>query len=177
MKKFAIASILALAAVAASAVEVGVNTSRTYGGENRNGTGITVSQSFGKFGVEGSADRYTDGGINQSRFGLVGTYPVAKIGSVSLVAKAGVAYLDNTGAFTTVNSVTTCRGRSSQCMTSTSTSSNTVSDGFVGVVGVGASMPLTSKLSATVDYRYQQGQTRVNAFDGSTVHAGLKYSF
>jgi hypothetical protein len=32
-------------------------------------------------------------------------------------------------------------------------------------------------LAATVDYRRQEGQNRVNAFDGNQVAVGLKYSF
>lgn len=177
MKKFAIASVIALAATAASALDLGVNASRTYGGADRNGYGLTVGQSFGAFGAEASVDRYTGSGIDQNRWSLVGTMPVATVGKVSLTAKAGVAYLDNQGTLTSDSAVTTCRGRSAQCMTSTSTTSSEVANGFAGVVGVGASMPLTDKLSATVDYRYQRGQDRVNAFNGSTVNAGLKYKF
>jgi hypothetical protein len=32
-------------------------------------------------------------------------------------------------------------------------------------------------LAATVDYRRQEGQKSVNAFDGNQVAVGLKYSF
>lgn len=177
MKKIVFATVLALAATAASALDLGVNASRTYGGVDRNGGGITLSQNFGKVGAELGFDRYTNNGIDQNRWSLVGAYPVTKFGPVTLAAKAGVAYLDNKGTFTTVDSITSCRGRSHVCMTSTSTSSNEISNGFAGVVGLGASMPITNKLAATVDYRYQRGQARVDAFNGSTVSAGVKYSF
>lgn len=177
MKKFVIATAFALAATAASALDLGVNAGRTYGGADRNGLGLTVSQNYGKFGAEAGFDRFTNNGIDQSRFSLVGTYPVAKVGSVSLTAKAGVAYLNNTSTLTTASEVTSCRGRSGQCMTSTSTSTTGVSDGFAGVVGVGAAMPLTNKLALTVDYRYQRGQDRVNAFNGSNISAGVRYTF
>ena len=51
MKKIAIASLIALAAVSASALEVGVTAAREYTGTNTNGTGITLGQKFGKVGV------------------------------------------------------------------------------------------------------------------------------
>jgi hypothetical protein len=52
MKNILIASILALAAFSASAVELGVNGSYDFGTPTeRAGAGITIGEKFGKFGV------------------------------------------------------------------------------------------------------------------------------
>jgi opacity protein-like surface antigen len=150
MKKFAIASLLALAAVSASAVEVGVNGSYDFGGSNeRPGGGITLGQKFGKVGVTAGFDRYTKG-TDQNKWTLVGSYDVATIGTTTVAVKAGAAYLDNTGK---------------------------TADGYAALVGAGVSYPLTKAVSLTADYRYQAGQTRVDQFNGSTVAFGAKYSF
>lgn len=149
MKKFAIASILAIAALSASAVELGVNGSRDFANADRNGYGVTIGQKFGAFSATAGFDRYTKGAVDLDKYTIVGGYDVAKVAGATITAKAGVAYLQPQSGQT----------------------------GYAGLVGVGASYPLTNKLSATVDYRYQAGQTRVESLDGSTVSAGLKYSF
>ena len=150
MKKIAIASLIALAATAASALEVGVNTTRDYSGaENRNGTGITVGNQYGRVGVTAGFDRTTKGANDQDRYSLVAGYDVAKFGPVTVTPKVGVAYLDNQ------------RG----------------SDGYAMTVGVGASVPVTKQVSLTADVARQYGQDRVNQFDGNRVTVGLKYRF
>lgn len=150
MKKIAIASLLALAAFSASAVEVGVNGSYDFGGSNdRPGAGVTVGQKFNKFGVTAGFDRYTKG-TDTNKYSLVGSYDVATVATATVAVKAGVAYIDNSGRST---------------------------DGYAALVGAGVSYPLTTKLAATVDYRYQAGQSKINSQDGSTVSAGIKYSF
>jgi opacity protein-like surface antigen len=150
MKKIAIATLLALAAVSASAVEIGVNGSYDFGGANdRPGAGITVGQKFDKFGVTAGFDRYTKG-TDQNKWSLVGSYDVATIGKTTIAVKAGAMYIDNTGR---------------------------VADGYAALVGAGVSYPLSKTVALTADYRYQAGQSRVNTFDGSTVLFGAKYSF
>lgn len=150
MRKFAIASILALAAVSASAVEVGVNGSYDAGGSNdRPGAGVTLGQKYGKFGVTAGFDRYTKGN-DQNKWSLVGSYDVATVANTTLAVKAGAVYLDNTG---------------------------NVADGYAALIGAGASYPVTKNIALTADYRYQAGQSRVNQFNGSTVAVGAKYSF
>lgn len=149
MKKFAIASILAIAAMSASAVEVGVTATRDYAGTNRNGGGLTVGQSYGKVGVTAGFERFTSGANDQDRFSLVAGYDVAKVGPVTVTPKVGVAYLNNqTGA-----------------------------DGYAMTVGVGASVPVTKQVSVGLDVARQYGQDRVNAFDGNRVTAGVVYKF
>jgi opacity protein-like surface antigen len=150
MKKIAIASLLALAAASASAVEVGVNGSYDFGGANdRPGAGITVGEKFGKVGVTAGFDRYTKG-TDQNKWSLVGSYDVATVAGATVAVKAGAMYIDNAGR---------------------------VADGYAAVVGAGVSYPLNKTVALTADYRYQAGQSRVNTFDGSTLLVGAKYSF
>lgn len=149
MKKFAIATAIALAATAASALEVGVTTARDYAGDNRNAAGFTVGQKFGAVTMTAGFDRATLGTNDQDRYSVVAGVNVAKLGPVTVGVRAGGAYLNNqTGA-----------------------------DGYAAVVGVGASVPVTKQVSLTVDVTRQYGQDRVQSFDGDRVTAGLKYRF
>jgi hypothetical protein len=149
MKKILFAT-LATLALSASAVEVGVNGTRDYSGtSDRTGYGVTLGQKFGAFGVVAGYDRFTQSTNDQDRYSLVASYDVTKIGPVTIAVKGGVAYLNN----------------------------QTVSNGYAVTAGVGASVPVVKNLAATVDYRRQEGQNRVNAFDGNQVAVGLKYSF
>ena len=141
---------LSTLALSASAVEVGVNGTRDYSGtSDRTGYGVTLGQKFGTIGVEAGYDRFTQSTNDQNRYSLVASYDVTKIGLVTIAVKGGVAYLDN----------------------------QTVANGYAVTAGVGASVPVAKNLAATVDYRRQEGQSRVNAFDGNQVAVGLKYSF
>lgn len=133
---------------AAQAVEVGVNASRDMANSDRNGFGVTVGQKFGAMGVTAGFDRYTSG-TDLDKYSVVGSYDVTKIGSATLAVKAGAAYLNQ----------------------------KTGNDGYAALVGAGVSVPLTQSIAATVDYRYQAGQSRISSLNGSTVSAGLKYAF
>jgi len=149
LKKILFAT-LATLAFSVSAVEVGVTGTRDYSGtSDRTGYGITLGQKFGAVGVEAGYDRFTQSTNDQDRYSLVASYDVTKIGPVTIAVKGGVAYLNN----------------------------QTVSNGYAVTAGVGASVPVVKNLAATVDYRRQEGQSRVNAFDGNQVAVGLKYSF
>jgi len=149
MKKIAFASLLAMAAFTASAVEVGVTAARDYAGADRNAYGITLGQSYGPVGVTAGFDRATTGANNQDRYSLVGGYDVVKLGSATVAVKMGGAYLNNqTGA-----------------------------DGYALLVGAGVSMPVANKISVGLDYTRQYGQERVNSFDGNRLTANVKYAF
>ena len=149
MKKVLFAT-LATLALSASAIEVGVNGTRDYSGtSDRTGYGVTLGQKFGAVGVEAGYDRFTQSTNDQDRYSLVASYDVTKIGPVTIAVKGGVAYLDN----------------------------QTVANGYAVTAGVGASVPVAKNLAATLDWRRQQGQKNVNAFDGNQISAGLKYSF
>jgi len=149
MKKIAFASLLAMAAFTASAVEVGVTAARDYAGADRNAYGITLGQSYGSVGVTAGFDRTVKGTNDQDRYSLVGNYDVTKLGSATVAVKAGGAYLSNqTGA-----------------------------DGYALLVGAGVSVPVASKVSVGLDYTRQYGQDRVNSFDGNRLTASVKYAF
>jgi opacity protein-like surface antigen len=148
MKKIAIASILALSAVAASALEVGVTTTRDDTGA-RNATGFTVGTNHGRVGVAAGFERFTQGANDQDRYSIVAGYNVAKFGAITVTPKVGAAYLNN----------------------------QTGRDGYAATVGIGASMPLTKQVTVGVDYARQYGQDRVQSFDGDRVTASVKYRF
>jgi hypothetical protein len=148
--KLAIASILALAAASASALQVGVTTTSDYSGINKTtGSGITLSKPIGAFGVTAGFDRFTAGSNDQDRYSLVAGYNITKIGPVTFTPKLGVAYLNNQHG----------------------------ADGSALTVGVGASMPVTKTVSLTLDAHRQYGQDRVQQSDGNRVAAGLAYRF
>ena len=149
MKKIAIATILAVTAMSASALEVGVTGTRDYAGTDRNGAGLTIGQSFGKVGVTAGFDRFTSGTNDQNRYSIVTGYDVANLGVVTVTPKVGVAYLDN----------------------------QTGSNGYAMTVGVGASVPVTKQVSVGLDLARQYGQDRVNTFDGNRITAGVRYKF
>ena len=153
MKKIALASLLALAAVTASAVEVGVTGSYDGTKHDHAGYGVTVGEHFGSFSTTAGFDRYSDNKLN--KYSLVGGYDVAKLGTATLTAKVGAVYLDQEAGKTYSKDRT----------------------GYAGLVGAGISIPVTKSVSATADYRYQAGQSRVNDLNGSTVLIGAKYSF
>jgi hypothetical protein len=144
MNKLFIATVLAAATTAASAAEFGLTGSHDVD-SNRNSVGVTVGNKYGPVGVTAGFDRTTAGVSDQNRYSLVGSYDVAKAGPVTFDARAGVAYVDNQKGW----------------------------DGYAGLVGVGASVPLTKTVSATVDVTRQFSDVG----DGNRVTAGLKYKF
>ena len=133
---------------AAQAVELGVNASQDTAGTDRTGYGITIGQKFGAVGVTAGFDRYTTG-TELDKYSVVGSYDVTKIGSATLAVKAGAAYLNPKSS----------------------------DNGYAALAGAGVSVPLTRSLAATVDYRYQAGQSRVQSLDGHSVAAGVKLAF
>ena len=149
MKKIAIATIIALAAGAASALELGVTAARDYAGANQNGFGITVGDKAGKLGGAVGFQRFDRGTNDYDRYTLVGSYDVANLGPATVAVKGGAAYMDP----------------------------KTGSNGFAAVIGAGVSVPLNKTFSVGLDVTRQYGQDRVSQFDGNMVTAGLKMSF
>lgn len=148
MKKFAIASILAVTAITASAVEVGV-TAVEQSTQNRYGYGVTVGENFNGINVTAGVSRFYREANDQTRFSLVGSKEVYKAGPVSLTGRAGVAHINN----------------------------RTGSDGSALTVGVGADMPVAKNVTAGLSVDRQYGQNRVSSFDGNIVTAGIKVGF
>jgi outer membrane autotransporter protein len=150
MKKIAIASIIALAATAASALEISTSAVRDYSGNpDRNGAGLSLTKRYGAVGVTAGVNSFTKGPNDQDRYSVIAGYDVAKVGAFTVTPKLGVAYLDN---------------RTSQ-------------DGYAMTVGAGVSTPITKNVTLGLDVARQYGQDRVQAFDGNTVAVGLSYKF
>jgi opacity protein-like surface antigen len=156
MKKIAIATLLAVVAATASAVEIGVIGGESFHSNlhSNNTVGLTVGEKFGAFGVTAEADHNFSKkvAINADRYSLIGSYDVAKLGRAQVAVKAGVDYLSQR-------------------------SGSTLPAGYGLVAGAGVSLPVTKKVSATVDYRYDAGQARVKSENGSQVLVGIKYAF
>jgi opacity protein-like surface antigen len=147
MKKMIFVAAL-MAAVSAQAVELGINVSRDTANSDRTGYGFTVGQKYGQTGIEAGFDRYTTG-TELNKYTLVGSYDVAKFGAATVAVKGGGAYIDQ----------------------------KNTTDGYAWLVGAGVTYPVAKQVSLTADYRYQAGQSRISSLDGSTISAGLKYSF
>jgi outer membrane autotransporter protein len=150
MKKFAIAAVLALATMAANAVEFGIVGSTV---EQKNhftdSVGLTVGQHFGKFSVTAEADRDVTKNIN--KFSTIGGYDVLTLGTATFAVKAGAGYVDTTKLIP--------------------------ADRIVGLVGVGVSVPVTKTVAMTADYRYQEGRDQAKTYNGNTFTVGAKFSF
>lgn len=139
MKKLVIMTALAIAAISASAVEVGLRGTFSSADNMADSVGVTLGQKYGKFGVEGAFDRTTRGAVNVNRWSAVGSYDLAVFKKAVIAPKLGYAYItpavgDNGGAWT---------------------------------FGVGTSYPVYKQVSLTADYYYQIGQARVDAFNGN----------
>jgi outer membrane autotransporter protein len=147
MKKIILVSAL-LASMGAQAVELGINASRDTANSDRSGYGFTIGEKYDKVGITAGFDRYTTG-TELNKYSLVGSYDVTKVGAVTIAVKGGVAYVDQ----------------------------KNTTDGYAALIGAGVSYPLSKQFALTADYRYQAGQSRISNLDGSTVSAGLKYSF
>jgi outer membrane autotransporter protein len=150
MKKVILAVALTTAAGLASAADVGVYSGRNMGSDN-NLVGISAGQSFGKIGVQATADRSTTQRTNVNRYTASASYDVIKLGPVQTNVRAGVAFIDP--------------------------QSPNTSNGGAGFVGAGIAYPVTNKVNLVADYAYQKGNNITKAYDGNIVTAGVKYSF
>lgn len=130
MKKLIIAAVLAGAVGTAQAADVGVHAGWDNAGRKSDSTlGVSASLPVhGPYGVAVELDKRSE----LERFGVLGTYDVAKVLGASVVAKAGLAVVNP----------------------------DCGKDLVVGQVGVAATLPLTDKWSVTADARYQVGEGR-----------------
>lgn len=148
MKKLAIVAVLALAAGAASAAEIGLRATHTPN-RTTDSVGVTLGQKFGAVGAEVSVDRSTRDAFTVNKFGAAASYDVGTFAGVTVAPKIGVTFIDPSNSAT----------------------------GFAVAPGVVASYPLTKKVSLVADYSYAFGQKRVSIFNGNQVSVGAKYSF
>jgi opacity protein-like surface antigen len=147
MKKIILVTAL-LASMGAQAVELGINASRDTANSDRSGYGFTIGEKYDKVGITAGFDRYTTG-TELNKYTLVGSFDVAKFGASTVAVKGGAAYVDQ----------------------------KNTTDGYAALIGAGVSYPVSKQVALTADYRYQAGQSRISSLDGSTISAGLKYSF
>lgn len=163
MKKIILGLIVSVTATFASAVEVGITTTRDYSTStipycsaipcpamtNRNGTGFNVSDKAGRLGVTVGLEMFTRGSNPLDRLSTTLSYDWVKSGSFSLAPKVGIAYID------------TQYGR----------------DGFALTTGLGITVPVTKTISFTADYWKQLGQSKIKEYDGTQASIGLRYRF
>lgn len=147
MKKLVLATLVALS-FTAGAVEVAVTGINTVS-SNRYGYGLTATESVAGVNVGVGIARFTRENDDQTRYSLVASKEVAKLGPVGFDGRVGFAFLSN----------------------------NTASSGSAVTVGVGASMPIAKNVSLVSSVDYQYGQRRVDAFNGSIITAGVKVGF
>lgn len=149
MKKFFAITALSLVTLSASALEVGITGGRDFSGSDRNYGGVTLARSMGPVSVALGVTRTAVGANDQNRWSVVGGYDVARVGPVTITPTLGVAYLDN----------------------------QRTDNGLALAAGVEASMPVTKKVRAVVDWSHQVGQSRVSASDGNRVGVSVRYKF
>lgn len=150
MKNFAIAAlIIAATSTAMAAPTVIVEGGRTYAGTDRNVGRVGVSTGT-VLGLTAQAD-YTRSFNDRSEkeaAALILRKDLVKVGAVTVDAFAG-------GQFARTDRAA----------------------GLGAVYGIGARLPLTTKLDVTADFRQVRGQDRIQAVDGNTVAAGISYKF
>jgi len=150
MKKIAIMTALALAAVSASALEIGVRgTVSSADTSMADSIGMTIGQRYGKTVVEAGFDRTTRGAMNVNKWSAVGSYDLVSYKGVNMAAIGGAYFVDPSVG----------------------------SDGAGVLVGATASYPLSKQVNLVAGYQYQYGASRVNFADGNYFTFGAKYSF
>ena len=180
MKKIAIASLIALLAASASALEIGVTVGNNYAknsasrahepiigpmqwsnGTDRTEYGITVGEKFGKVGITAGFARSNGG--TPITIPTDGPYRDQVQDRYSVVAGYDVAKVGSVTVTPTLGVAYLNNARDA--------------DGYAMTVGVGASVPVTKQISLTANYARQYGQDRVNQFDGNRVNVGVAYKF
>jgi opacity protein-like surface antigen len=155
MKKVLLSALLAVTAITASALEIGVTASSDRNDHDHMdaGYGISLGEHFGKVSATGEVDTYTKTGITKTS-GVLG-YDVASFGPVTATVKGGALYVDQqTNAYNSVKN-----------------------NGLAGVYGAGVSVKVVKDVALTADYRYQVGNDTVKQYNGSTYLAGVKFAF
>jgi len=148
MKKTLIGLALLSTIGSASALDFGVGYSRDISNDV-NGVGISVGESWKNFSLTASAERFDVAGGNHDQVSLIGGYQLIKVAGVAIEGQFGASYI----------------------------TSDVAKDGLIGVVGLGASMPLYRNISVTSNVRRNIGSGDMKVHDGTTAGLGLKYSF
>lgn len=147
MKKLLILSTLLTAVGVSSAAEIGVRTIRHDSQYNLGG--VTYNTKVRGVNSEFAYDRYSNNGFSVDRVSVLGVVDVAKVGPVAVTAKGGVAWL----------------------------SPSTGSTGYAAMFGLAGAYPISKTTTVVVDVMNMSGQTRVSGADGTSISAGLKFTF
>lgn len=140
---------MAVAAMSASAVELGVRGTASGASNMAASAGVTIGQKFGKLGVEGAFDRTTRGTENVNRWSFVGSYDLLNLGPVTMAGTVGVALVDPANS----------------------------SNGGAVTLGANAVLPVSKQFSLVGGYYYQSGADRVSFANGNYFTFGARYSF
>jgi hypothetical protein len=183
MRKIATALVLALSAITASALEVGVTAGLNFKqadpysfgggcgfivgpmtctkGTDREEFGITVGKHFGQLGLTA--------GVAHSSGGSPVTLPTdGPFKDNRQYRYSATASYDIFGVGPAIVSVA-AGGAYLQ--------NSRAADGYATTIGAGIRYPINKEFSLGMDYARQHGQTAVKQFDGNRVAIGLKYSF
>jgi len=183
MRKIATALVLALSAITASALEVGVTAGVNFKqadpysfgggcgfivgpmtctrGTNREEYGITIGKHFGQLGLKAGI-AHSSGG---SPVTLPTDGPYKGNGQYRYSVNASYDILHIGPAIFAV----TAGGAYLQ-------NSRTL-DGYATTVGAGLRYPFNKEFSLGVDYARQQGQSKISQFDGNRISMNAIYSF
>jgi hypothetical protein len=148
MKKPLITLALLSALNTASAVDFGVGYSRDVTND-LNGVSVSVTDSWQKFSLSASAERYDVAVGEQNQLSLVAGYQLLQVAGLTVEGQFGASYI----------------------------TSDTAKDGLTSVVGLGASMPLYKNISVAADLRRNVGGGSMKVHNGTSVGVGLKYNF
>jgi len=150
MEKVILAVALLASTTFAFATDVGVFGGRNMGSK-QDTAGVSVGQSFGAIGVQGTFDRSTTNAVDVNRYTASVSYDVIKLGPVQTNVRAGAAFID--------------------------TQKPGVGNGGAGFIGAGIAYPVVKNVNLVADYAYQKGNNITKAYNGNIVTAGVKYSF
>lgn len=134
----------------ASAAELGVVTSRDWGGRDQDRAGLNLRWPIDKkMAFEAGVERNIEASRERDRYSLSMAYELARVGSIAIDGRFGAAYLRN----------------------------KALDDGLMGTVGVGVRVPLTKTVNANAVLVRQIGHGDMSKFDTNVITLGLSYDF
>ena len=92
MKKSLFTVLMVISGLAAAA-DVGIYGGRNMGSK-QDSAGVSLGQSFGKVGVQATADRSTTNRVDVNRYTASVSYDVIKLGPVQTNVRVGGAFID-----------------------------------------------------------------------------------
>lgn len=149
MKKSLFAVLMVVAGLA-SAADVGIYGGRNTGSKQDLG-GVSIGQSFGKVGVQATADRSTTNSVDVNRYTASVSYDLFKVGPVQTNVRVGGAFID--------------------------TQKIGVGNGGAAFAGAGVSYPVLKNVNLVADYAYQKGNNITKGYNGNIITGGVKYTF